>query len=349
MAKSSQAILDSVPKLLKSESAAELVELEDHEDKKVRKAVRRALHQLRSRGVEIPEKGSRSWNPGDSLKELRGDLRDGAVLDSRSMPGGVRIVWSTPDEEEGGTLMVGTMGPDGRVLDFQIYMQTDGQRQRMMKDWDREYGGRRVPPEWAKARLRWSREQTLALGYNVPAKLDEALPRLGEAPAEAPESFLVAELADQKTAEQDDEEVLAAAGCHRWPLLFDADAMFKRLGERANEVEDPAARTEEEKLADITAVAEGDEKLREALRGPIADALADAAVELWLEGHPAQARTVLDRAAELRSTEEAEGLDWVVVLLRFQIAAVAMQQMMQQQGQGHDHHGHDHDHDHDHA
>lgn len=356
MAKSAKSVLDSIPGLVEKNDAAGLVALEDHEDKKVRKAARKGIHQLRSRGVEIPEKGARSWTTGDSLQQLRGELESAAVVDVTSIPGATRIVWSTPDEEEGGTLLIGTLGPDGRMLDFNAYLQTDGQRQRMIRDWDRQYESRRVPADWARSRLRWARERTLALGYNVPPQLDDALPRLGDATDERPASFLVDELKGTEASDSSTEDLLVAAGCHRWPLLFEADDMFKRLGESASAGE-PEKTTEEEKLAEVATAMAGDENLREALHGPIANALEDAAAGIWLEGKVAEAASLLGYAQALRDEEKAEGLDWVPVLVRFQIAAVAMQQLMQQHGHGHhdhDHHDHDHDHhhhdhDHDHA
>ena len=346
MAKSANSVLDSIPGLVKKGDAAGLVALEDHEDKKIRKAARKGIHQLRSRGVEIPEKGARSWSTGDSLQQMRGDLESAAVIDVASMPGATRIVWSAPDEEEGGTLLIGTLGPDGRMLDFNAYMQTDGQRQRMIRDWDRQYESRRVPADWARSRLRWARERTLALGYNVPPQLDDALPRLGDASEERPASFLVKELEGAEASESSTEDVLVAAGCHRWPLLFEADDMFRRLSESASAGE-PEKATDEEKLAEVAAAMQGDENLREALHGPFANALEDAAAGVWLEGKTAEAATLLGYSQALRAEEKAEALDWVAVLVRFQIAAVAMQQLLQQQ-QGHHHHDHDHDHDHDH-
>jgi hypothetical protein len=362
MAKSQKSLLDSIPKLLENNDAAGLVALDDHEDKKVRKGARRAIHQLRSRGVEIPEKDARSWSAGDGLQELRGTLESAAVLDHHSIPGGARIIWSGPDDEEGGTLLVGTLGPDGRVLDFHAYTQTDGQRQRMIREWDRQHDGRRVPADWARARLRWARERTLALGYNVPAQLDEVLPRLGDAPEGRPASFLAEELGKQKPSDGSAEEVLGAAGAARWPLLFDADDLFKRLGETASAT-NPAERNDDEKLEDLAASAAGDEKFRTALGESFANVMEDAAAGVWLEGKPAEARWLVDQSAALREAKEPETLDWIPFLLRYQVAAVAMQQMMQQghhhdhdhdhdhhhHDHDHEHHHHDHDHDHDHA
>jgi hypothetical protein len=199
----------------------------------------------------------------------------------------------------------------------------------MIKEWDRSYGGRRIPPDWVRARLRWAREQTLALGHNVPSALDDMLPRLGEAPEQRPPSFLTALLADQAASEHPIDDLLIAAGAHRWHLLFDADELFRRLSEGAADKD--GDRDDADKIAEIRAAAADDPNLREALSGSIADTLEDAAAELWLDGRPGEAKSALELSAALRREGEPEKLDWIPHLLRFQIAAVAMQQLMQQQ------------------
>lgn len=330
-------LLASIPKLLDARDAAGLVELEDHADKKVRKAARKAIHQLRSRGVSIPEKGARSWSSG-GLDALRGDLAPRGMMDVRSVPGGTRLVLSLADEEEGGTLFVGIVGPEGRMLDFAAYMQTDGQRQRMIKDWDRTNDGREVPAEWVRARLRHSREATLALGHSVPPRFDDVLTRLGDAPESAPTSFLVETLADQTPSESDVDELLRDAGAVRWPLMFDGNALFKRLGETTGDQE-AGEKDDAAKLEEIRQAAAADLEVRRGLSGPVASALDDAAVDLWLEGKAPEAKRLVDMASELRASDAAEAIDWAAQLLRFQITSVAMQQIAAQGGLG----GHDHD------
>ena len=49
----SQELLDQIEKLTASQDAAGLVGMRDHADKKVRKAARKAIHNLRAKGVEI--------------------------------------------------------------------------------------------------------------------------------------------------------------------------------------------------------------------------------------------------------------------------------------------------------
>jgi hypothetical protein len=185
------AILASIPQLVKSQKAGELVALRDHPDKEVRKAVRKALHALKSKGVEIPEASAKSWSLGGGLQDMRGDLRPLASLDARSMPGALRFVLSVPDDD-GARLMVGTLGPDDRVLDFQAYRQTDGQRAKMIRDWERTREDREVPVDWLGARIRFARDNTIGAGFSVPRALDESLAVLGDSPSDRPKPFVTA-------------------------------------------------------------------------------------------------------------------------------------------------------------
>lgn len=322
-------LLASIPKLLDARDAAALVELEDHADKKVRKAARKAIHQLRSRGVEIPEKGARSWST-TGLDALRGDLSPRGLVDVHSIPGATRLVLSMPEDEEGGSLMIGIVGPEGRLLDFAAYIQTDGQRQRMIKDWDRINEGRVVPAEWVRSRLRWSRERTLALGHSVPPSFDDVLTRLGDAPDSAPANFLDEVLAETKASDASTDEVLRTAGVGRWPLLFDGNDLFAKLGDRGDqEGSDPAERSDEDKIKEIQDAASDDEKVRDGLRGAAANALDDSAINIWLDGKLEQAKRLLEMAKELRENEAPEKLPWVAEFIRFQVASVALSQLAQ--------------------
>ncbi|MBL8948274.1 MAG: hypothetical protein JNK45_34185, partial [Myxococcales bacterium] len=100
------ALLKSIPELTKARAADKLVALRDHPDREVRKAVRKALHTLKSKGVDVPEAAAKSWSLGEGLQSMRGDLRPLASLDARSMPGALRFVLSVPDDD-GARLMAG--------------------------------------------------------------------------------------------------------------------------------------------------------------------------------------------------------------------------------------------------
>lgn len=328
MADGPKDLLDRIAQLTKAgdaAAAAELVELEDHADKKVRKGVRRALHILRSKGVEIPEKGARQWQAA-APSALREVVAAEGLIDVRSVPGAAQLVYSGPDELEGGVLMVSIVGGEGRVMDFAAYLQTDGQRVRMLRDWARNFPDRKVPADWVRARMRHARESTIAAGFTVPPALDDALERLGEAPESRPESFVLPLLADQAPTDKTDDELLLDLGVHRWPLMFDGTQLFDALGKMTADKD----KTEEQKRQDLRDAAKGDESLREALPGAIANLIDDTAAGLWLEGKDAEARKALDWAAQLRGADEPEAIDWVLDLLRYQIANVALQQMAQQ-------------------
>lgn len=350
MAQAPAELLASIPKLQADKDAAALVALEDHEDKKVRKAARKAVHVLRSKGVEIPEKGTRSWSSG-GLDSLRGDLSPRGLVDIGSVPGATRLVYSLAEEDDGGMLMMGIVGPEGRMLDFAAYLQTDGQRQRMLKDWDRTNHHRVVPADYVRARIRWSREHTLTLGHTPPQSLDDLLERLGDAPEARPTTFLAGELDGVTPHDGPVDELLRDIGVMRWPLLFDGKVLFDKLSEQG-EGRDPASTSDQEKLDEIREAAAGDVAVREGLAGGIANALDDAAIALWLDEEDAKARRLVDLAAGFREGDAPEQTDDGVEVLRFQIAAVAMQQIASQgmgnPGHGQDGHVHGPDCDHDH-
>lgn len=328
MADGPKDLLDRIAQLTKAgdaAAAAELVELEAHQDKKVRKGVRRALHILRSKGVEIPEKGARQWQAA-APADLRETVAAEGLIDVRSVPGAARLVYSGPDELEGGVLMVAIVGGEGRVMDFAAYLQTDGQRVRMLRDWARNFPERKVPADWVRARMRHARESTLASGFAAPQALDDALERLGDAPEARPQNFVIPLLAEQAPTEKTDDELLLDIGAHRWPLMFDGTKLFDALGKMTADKD----KTDEQKRSDLREAAKGDESIREALPGAIADLIDDTAAGLWLEGKDAEAKKALDWAAELRGADEPEAIEWVLDLLRYQIASVALQQMAEQ-------------------
>lgn len=309
-----------------------LVDLESHPDKRVRKAVRRAIHKLRSKGVEIPQAGGRSWSTGNTLNELRGSLESAAILDVESIPGAVRLALTEPDEQDGGLLYVAALAPDDRVLNFSAYGQSDGQRQRMLKDWDRTFEGRRVPASWAKQRLRWAREATVSLGFEPPDSLDASLSNLGDAVESRPTTFLGAELESTSSSGRAAKELLQDAGALRWPVLFDATGLLGRL-ESESEGFFAEGQSEAERLAAITEAAKGDAEIREALSTRMANLLDDTAISVWLNGKAGDARALFDMAAQLRGTEACEGLPWVAEALMMQLTAAAIAELQSRGGQ----------------
>ncbi len=321
MASDSQAVLDSIPSLLEKRDAQALVQLRDNDDKKVRKAVRKALHTLKSRGVAIPEPQANSWSAGNVAQELRGEQEPLATVDMRAVPGAMRFMLSLPQEVSGARLFVGTLSPEERVLEFAAYQQTDGQRGRLERDWLRQSGERRVPVEWMKGRITWARANTLSKGVSVPRALDEALPRLGDAPSERPAPFLEELLASEAAFEDEHiDALLVTANVQQWPPLVDLDPVLQKAAEIHGDKPQP---TDDEARTELMRQAlEGQEGLREGLAGPLANAFEDAAVGLWVEGNASAARHAFDVATQLRSAEAAESLGWVPRLLGFQVASL---------------------------
>ncbi|MFO0633797.1 MAG: MotA/TolQ/ExbB proton channel family protein [Nannocystaceae bacterium] len=265
------ALLKSIPELVAARDAARLGALRDHPDKDVRKAVRKALHTLKSKGIDVPEAGGKSWTLGQGLQSLRGELHPIATIDAASMPGALRFVLSIPDED-GAKLFTGALGPDDRVLDFHAYRQTDGQRTRMLRDWDKGHGDRELPVSWLAARIRWARDNTIAGGFSVPRSLDEALVLLGETPSVRPPSFLAERVADQPAfAPSEVESVLAGARVDLWPPLVNLDGMLQRAAEIHGDAPQPT--DDDARVALIAKAAVGDAEIRKGLQGPIANAL----------------------------------------------------------------------------
>jgi hypothetical protein len=321
MVESPEKLLASIPELVRNEDAAALVALREHDDKKVRKAVRKALHTLKSKGVAIPEDAPRAWSTGGALQALRGDLRVSATIDTRSVPGALRFLLSEPDPEEGGRLLVGMLGPDDRVLEFSVYRQTDGQRSRLLRDFARRAEDREVPVDWLKARIRWARERTIASGFSVPRALDQALPSLGDAPAERPESFLRGKLNEKEELTPESlDQVIFPLSIQAWPPLLELDATLQKAATLHGDKPQPTE--ESERLDLLRRSIEGDEGVREGLRGPIARALDDASVHAWLDGNEQAAGVAAAMARQLRDAGEPEALPWVPRLLGYQVASL---------------------------
>jgi hypothetical protein len=357
------ALIQSIPNLLAARDAARLDALRDHPDKDVRKAARKALHTLKSKGVDVPDGERKSWSLGQGLQSMRGNLHPQATLDARSMPGALRFVISIPDTE-GARLFAGTIGPDDRVLDFNAYHQTDGQRARMLRDWEKNHGDRELPVSWLGARVRWARDNTIAAGFSVPRALDEALALLGDAPSERPAAFVHERVAEAPAFEPSEvEAVMAGARVDLWPPLVNLDGMLQKAAELHGDAPQPT--DDDARVALIAKAAAGDEDIRKGLKGPIANALEDAASHAWLMGSPVPARALSDMAKALRDSDEPESMVWAHRVLGYQVASLlrvvtrggrvpvpgapAVQSHDHDHDHDHDHHDHDHhDHDHDH-
>ncbi len=334
MATSSAKILESIPGLVAAKDAAALVALQDHTDREIRKSARKGLHTLRSKGVAIPTgEPTRTWAPA-AADSLRGDLQEVAMLDAESTPGLVRFMIAAPQAESRGYLWVAALSGRDQVADFTAYVQSDGQRNRLTREWDRNFNGRRVPADYARARIRWAREQTLSVGFSVPTALDDMLVHLGPAPASRPVSFLEGKLPSNFTGARDNVEgALMAARVLAWPPLFDVEPTLKKVN--AANPNMSAETPETERYDALMAAVAGDEAVRGALQGTVANLLEDAATSLWLQGGDEPAGQLQALAGELRKSPAPETLPWIGRLLGFQIAATLafIQRQQQQQRQ----------------
>jgi hypothetical protein len=362
MGESAEVLLSSIPELTKAKDAAALVGLKDHPDKRVRKAVGKALHVLKSRGVAIPDSSSKAWSPGDALERMRGDLQPLAMVDARAVPGALRFLLSEPNPVSGASLWAGTITPADRVIEFNAFSQTDGQRGRMLREWDRYAAERKPPVEWLKARIRWAREATVAGGFSVPRALDQALAQLGDSPADRPVSFLDGKLDDAPGYDPATlDAVLNKSLVPQWPPMVDLDPTLQRAAEIHGDKPQPTEDADRVEL--LRKSAAGDEGLRTALKGVLSCALEDAAIGMWIEGDATTARALREIAAKIQASAEPETSDEGVRILGYQVASLlravggpaAIQRMQAQAaaqaaagGHGHEHHDHDHDHDHGH-
>lgn len=336
-----QALLAEIAKLQAAQDAAGLKGLEDHADKKVRKAARKAIHVLRSKGVDIPDQG-RTW-AGAGLQDMRRHAGVVANLDMDASPGVTRLTLSIPDETEGAKLYVALIDPNDRMLNFAAYFQTDGQQSRMARDWVRDANERSVDAQWVRARMLWSREETRRANFDLPGSFDEHLATIsadGSTPDARPDvAWLDAALDGVEAGDVDVSGVLIEGGVHTWPLMFDAASLFERLTEKMEGVETDSL-TDGDRLAHITAACESDEPLREALAGPFTRALSDVAIELWLAGKTAEAARVRQLVRDIEGSEQPESVDGVVNLVQLQITAAAMEQMRRGGGLDNPDHGH---------
>jgi hypothetical protein len=314
-------VLEKIPGLVQKKDAAALVGLRDHEDKAVRKAVRKALHLLKSKGVEIPDAPAQAWSTGATLKQMRGNLEPNASVDALTTPGVLRFMLSEPDAESGARLFAGALSADDRVLEFEAFMQTDGQRTRLLKDWEKRAGDRRIDTSWLKARIRFARENTIRSGYPVPRALDQVLTLLGDAADSRPEPFLVDRVAGEAPLDASAaQSLLEAIRVPQWPPMVELDNTLQKAATIHGDKPQPTE--EADRLELLAQSCKGDETARKGLAGPVANALEDAAVHVWLEGDKATGRAVLDMAQTLRTSSEAETIPWAVRLLGYQVASL---------------------------
>ncbi len=326
---------------------AALTALEGHADKEVRKAARKALHVLKSKGVKVEQAPRKVWSAaeGDSLREAGPKWI--ANVDTKSSPGVTQLVLSELDDEDGAVLFLATLDGNDRLVDFAAYSQSDGQRTRMFRDWNRNQSGRLPPADWVKQRLLFAREKTSAAGYTAPGNFDEHLRRFGAFPSERPKSFLQGLLPGSNQPVELTHEATSAAisgaGLLLWPLMFNIEAVMKGLaeesGDKSESPEDAEAaaneRSAEEHRATLRKVAAQDPAVDAGMRGPLRNALEDAALGAWIDGRFDDARVLTAIVSGIDSTPPGSSLldhDWATQLLSMQLAAYAMRSLRNREG-----------------
>jgi hypothetical protein len=186
MAHSPAQILESIPGFVAAKDATSLVALQDHEDKRD--------PQVRAQGDPHPAQQGRGdprrrGDPHLERRRPRGPARRaqrGAMLDTGDSTPGLTASWSPRPGREPRLPVGRRLTGRDQVANFTAYVQTDGQRGRLVREWAKDFKGRQVPADWARARIRWAREQTLSTGFSVPNQLDDMLVHLGPAPPSAP-------------------------------------------------------------------------------------------------------------------------------------------------------------------
>lgn len=337
MSDSPQQILATIPKLVETADAEALAALRDHADKNVRKSVRRALHKLASRGVQVPDGTTRSWSARPGGESLRGSTESVGHIDITSNPGMTHLWWVSADHEQGGAVDMAVVDANDVVFDYATYGQTDGQRGRLLEQWKRVHADRRVPADWVRARLRWSRTQTVVHGRSVPPAMDKALVRIGGGAGndQRPECFLADVLpAGPSDGDTSATSLLASVGVPAWPVVVDAAALsaviseasklLRPEGTEASEDEPQPSEAEIEKS--LVSALETNHGLRGDIRGRVANLLEDAAISAWLSGGDAPARRLYDGAQALRHDDVPEKHELVVPLVRLQLASAARSQ-----------------------
>jgi len=233
----------------------------------------------------------------------------------------VHLSLALVDPKRGGLLLDLRLDPWDRVLAHEILFQSVAQRRRFVGIVAKEFGDKNVPGAWVCARAAWATHGDLAQTGSRNVELGAVAALLGPRPAIRPGSFLTEESVGSSGSGAID-GVLAAASVGFLPPLFELSGLMSRWAS----LKSPGAtgRVSGGYESDLAAAAQGDEATREALRGPLANALDDAAVGLWLDRKEALALQLGAFATELRTSLAPERVHGVASLLQYQIASMLM-------------------------
>lgn len=329
--------------------AEALLKLLKHPDKEVRKAARKALHKLRSRGIKIAEnqEDHRSWSQ-TSLENLRGPLHAFAILDTSTVPGLSTFLVSLPEEDGYCQLWIVSLTSGDQILQFRQQFQTDGQRHRLLRQWQEKSssGTRQVPLSWVFERILWARRKMKASSEVVPAGVEKSLIHMSDVvePTQRPANLLHEQLSEEhklnpaSLATMEDKaimDLLSGAGLSQWPALFSvhryevqmqklaetkAPELKNQLGTESQTSEDAEQNSEREQTIEkVKAINEemlgylqSSEEAKQILQEPVANILDDVAIELWMNGRRDQDVALLLAIVEqLRSADEPASFAWL--------------------------------------
>ncbi len=266
--------------------------------KPARKALRRALHHLRSRGVAVPEAP-----PAATVATLA--PLDEAIDEARVTaldPHGVRIAYLATDRSGGGVRLFELALDDTRgVLELEVFEAGRSRARRFLRDAAQRERWPAVPAPSASVRALIARAAAhQASDRSAPRQFAEWRTRLCEVPEGTPTPGAIArEALGGGAAEPDLVSGWVREGAlGPWPPpIARVQALIDRLEELAKSavIVTPAARREQVDRAVEDALDEiygGDE------RGRIADLFEETAYVWWQTGREGEARQAIAAAAD---------------------------------------------------
>jgi hypothetical protein len=275
--------------------------------KAARKALRRVIHQLRSRGVSLPE--APRTEVVSTLPPIDESIDEARITPID--PSGARLVYVALDNPSGGVrLFVLVLDDDRGITEFEMYNSGRRHARRFLRDFEKREGlsGVAAPPQAVRALIaRCAREHPA--DRPLPTGFSEWRSRLADAPEDTPTPGDLAREA-LPIAEEDRPERLARAVelvrsgvIGPWvPRGSALEGLAEKLGEIERGViivsgarrKEQVCQTLDEALAEIFAGAAGVHAARR---------FEESAYVLWKSGREDEARACLSAARAYREME----------------------------------------------
>jgi len=293
------------------EDASPLLALDpDTFPKPARKALRRALHRLRSRGVAVPTESA----PATVAKLAP---MDEAIDEARVTgldPSGARIVYLANDRAGGGVrLFQAVIETQRGVLELEVFETGRARARRFLRDAEQRdpWPAVAVPPVTARALIATAAENQ-PRERSAPRAFVEFRSRLCDAPPDTPTpSDLVREALDEPDITAADALDRAAAWFGTgelgpWPPPRErVDGLIERLQEISKSVVVVSGSAREEQVD--TALTDAlEDVFDETQRERIARQLEETAFVWWRTGRDAEAQTAIAAASAFRTTAPSE-------------------------------------------